>query len=118
MTLGTVSLVQIHSQHESRNMKYQWCVLPVILGFLVPTMRMAAQETTSVSVPTGEVQRTKRADGKDDIQAIGHRQIGKRGLGNWYSLENEAQMGNEYSKTIEGSAKWIVDPTVVEYVNR
>ena len=99
-------------------MKYQWCVLPVILGFLVPTMRMAAQETTSVSVPTGEVQRTKRADGKDDIQAIGHRQIGKRGLGNWYSLENEVQMGNEYSKTIEGSAKWILDPTVVEYVNR
>lgn len=104
--------------HESRTMKYQWCVLPVILGFLLPTMRMAAQETTSVSVPTSEVQKTKPADGKDDIQAIGHRQIGKRGLGNWYSLENEVQMGSEYSKAIEGSAKWIEDPTVVEYVNR
>ena len=50
--------------------------------------------------------------------AIGHRQIGKRGLGNWYSLENEVQMGREYSKAIEVSAKWIEDPTVVEYVNR
>jgi predicted Zn-dependent protease len=99
-------------------MKYQWCVLPVILGFLFPTMRLTAQETTSVSVPTSEVQKTKQADGKDDIQAIGRRQIGKRGLGNWYSLENEVQMGREYSKAIEVSAKWIEDPAVVEYVNR
>jgi predicted Zn-dependent protease len=81
-------------------------------------MRMAAQETTSVCMPTSDVQKTKQTSGRDDIQAIGHREIGKRGFGNWYSLESEVQMGSEYSKAIEGSAKWIEDPTVVEYVNR
>jgi hypothetical protein len=55
---------------------------------------------------------------KDDVNAIGNRRIGGKGLGNWYSLENEIRMGKEYSMEIEQSVKLVQDPMVNEYVNR
>ncbi len=35
---------------------------------------------------------------KNDIDAIGNRKIGGKGLGNWYSLEKEIAMGKEYAQ--------------------
>lgn len=55
---------------------------------------------------------------KDDVDSIGNRDIGKRGAGNWYSLEKEIKMGREYSQMVESSAKLVQDPVVNEYVNR
>jgi beta-barrel assembly-enhancing protease len=55
---------------------------------------------------------------KSDVEAIGNREIGKRGLGNWYSLEKEIRMGKEFAQMIEQSAKMVQDPVVNEYVNR
>jgi predicted Zn-dependent protease len=55
---------------------------------------------------------------KDDIDAIGSRDIGSRGLGNWYSLEREIRIGKEYAQMIESSAKLVQDPAITEYVNR
>jgi beta-barrel assembly-enhancing protease len=55
---------------------------------------------------------------KDDVEAIGNRNLGKRGLGNWYSLEREIRLGKEYAQMIEQSAKLVQDPVVNEYVNR
>lgn len=103
---------------KSHRMKCLCYVLLVVLGLFFPTVCVTAQETSSVSIPATDVKKAKRAGSKDDIEAIGHREIGKRGLGNWYSPENEIQIGNEYSKSIDGSAKWIEDPMVLEYVNR
>lgn len=60
----------------------------------------------------------KKSGGKDDVDAIGNRNIGKRGLGNWYSLEKEIRMGKGYAQQIEQSAKLVQDPVVNEYVNR
>jgi predicted Zn-dependent protease len=58
-------------------------------------------------------------DGKeDDVDAIGNRKIGARGLGNWYSLETEIRMGKQYSMQVENSVKMVQDPVVNEYVNR
>jgi beta-barrel assembly-enhancing protease len=60
----------------------------------------------------------KKSGGKDDVDAIGNRNIGNRGLGNWYTLEKEIRMGKEYAQQIEQSAKLVQDPVVNEYVNR
>jgi hypothetical protein len=60
----------------------------------------------------------KKSGGKDDIDAIGNRKIGGKGLGNWYSLEKEIAMGKGYAQEVESSVKLVQDPTVNEYVNR
>ena len=54
----------------------------------------------------------------DDVNAIGNRDIGGKGLGNWYSIEKEVAMGKQYAAQVEQSAKLISDPVVNEYVNR
>src|SRR5579864_621112 len=57
--------------------------------------------------------------GKDDVDAIGNRGVGKGGkLGNWYSLETEIRMGKELAQQVEQNAKLVRDPVVNEYVNR
>jgi len=54
----------------------------------------------------------------DDVDAVGDREIGKRGMGNWYSTETEIKMGKEYAMEVEKSSHIITDPEVAEYVNR
>jgi len=54
----------------------------------------------------------------DDVNAIGNRDIGNKGLGNWYSIEKEVSMGKQYAQQVEQSAKLVTDPVVNEYVNR
>ena len=54
----------------------------------------------------------------DDVSAVGNRDIGARGVGNWYSTDSEIKMGKMYATEIEKSTKFITDPVVVEYVNR
>jgi len=62
--------------------------------------------------------KVKHTGGEDDVDAIGNRNIGKRGLGDWYSLETEIRMGKQYSMQVEQSVKLVQDPVVNEYVNR
>jgi beta-barrel assembly-enhancing protease len=54
----------------------------------------------------------------EDVSSVGERDIGKRGMGNWYSTESEIKMGKEYADELEKSARFINDPVVDEYVNR
>ncbi|HVP55110.1 MAG TPA: M48 family metallopeptidase [Candidatus Eisenbacteria bacterium] len=56
--------------------------------------------------------------GKNDVDAIGNRNIGKRGLGDWYSTETEIKMGKQYAMMVEQTARMVQDPVVNEYVNR
>jgi len=53
-----------------------------------------------------------------DVSAVGNRDIGGRGLGNWYSTDTEIKMGKMYATEIEKSTRFITDPVVTEYVNR
>jgi predicted Zn-dependent protease len=54
-----------------------------------------------------------------DISAIGNRNVGcGEGVGNWYSIEKQVQMGKQFAAQVESSVKLINDPTVTEYVNR
>jgi hypothetical protein len=55
---------------------------------------------------------------EDDVDAIGTRNIGARGVTNWLSTNWEISTGKQYSMEIEKSAHLITDPVVVEYVNR
>ena len=53
-----------------------------------------------------------------DVNAVGNREIGSRGLGNWYSTDSEIKMGKQYADEIEKTTRFITDPVVTEYVNR
>jgi len=55
---------------------------------------------------------------KNDIDDIGSRNIGNRGLGDWYSLDTDIKMGKQYAMMVEQNAKLIQDPVITEYVNR
>ena len=93
-------------------------VLVLLLGFT-----QAAPGWADADPPPEESRRTAqqpkvKEGGKDDIDAVGNREIGGRGLGNWYSLETEIRMGKEYAQMIESSAKLVKDPVITEYVNR
>ena len=57
--------------------------------------------------------------GINDLDAIGNRNVGcNRGLGNWYSVDGQIQMGKQYSLQVEQSSKVIKDPVITEYINR
>jgi beta-barrel assembly-enhancing protease len=62
--------------------------------------------------------KVKHDGSEKDVDAIGNRKVGGRGLGNWYSLETEINMGRQYAQQIEASVKMVQDPVVTEYVNR
>jgi predicted Zn-dependent protease len=54
-----------------------------------------------------------------DIDAIGNRKVGcDRGLGNWYSLEKQIEMGRGYAQQVESTTKLVSDPEITEYINR
>jgi len=61
---------------------------------------------------------TVRSGGIHDVAAVGNRDIGRRGIGNWYSTETEIKMGRLYAAQIEKSTRFVDDPVVAEYVNR
>ena len=53
---------------------------------------------------------------KEDVDAIGNRNVGK-GI-NFYSIEHEIALGKGLAQEVERSSKLIDDPVVTEYVNR
>lgn len=55
---------------------------------------------------------------EEDVEAVGTRNIGGRGMGNWYSTNWEISNGKQYSMEIEKSSHLVTDPVVVEYINR
>jgi len=59
-----------------------------------------------------------KAGSKNDVNAIGNRKVGGRGLGDWYSTDTEIKMGKQYAMMVEQTAKMVQDPVINEYVNR
>ncbi len=53
-----------------------------------------------------------------DVNAVGQRDIGGRGAGDWYSDRQQVAMGQAYAQEIDKSTHFITDPVVDEYVNR
>lgn len=77
----------------------------------------AAKDTHKV-IDQPDDSKVKHDGGKNDVNAIGNRKIGGRGLGDWYSLEGEIRMGKQYAQEVEATSKLIRDPVITEYVNR
>ena len=77
-----------------------------------------SQPQISAPVAQPDDSKVKHDGSKNDVDAIGNRKVGGRGMGNWYSLEGEIRMGKEYAQQIESSVKLIQDPVITEYVNR
>ncbi|HSY37046.1 MAG TPA: M48 family metallopeptidase [Acidobacteriaceae bacterium] len=55
---------------------------------------------------------------EQDVDAVGTRKIGGRGMRNWYSTNWELGVGRQYSMEVEKTSHLVTDPVVVEYVNR
>jgi hypothetical protein len=76
----------------------------------------APTEPTPIQEPDDS--KVKHDGSKKDVDAIGNRKVGGRGMGNWYSLETEIKMGQQFAMQVEQSVKLVQDPVVTEYVNR
>jgi predicted Zn-dependent protease len=79
------------------------------LGALCVAQEPAADNQPPAKIKPGSI---------DDVSAIGSRNIGGRGFGNWYSPESEVNMGRQYAAQIDHSTKFVTDPIVTEYINR
>ncbi len=95
---------------------------PGASGTSTQTDKTSAQtDKTAPTTPTvspADPDKVKHDGGKNDVDAIGNRKMGGRGMGNWYSIESEIRMGKEYAQQVEASVKLIQDPVITEYVNR
>ncbi len=82
------------------------------------------KDATDAAAPEAVIQeadpsKVKHDGGKDDIEAIGNRNVGcNRGFTNWYSVEGQIAMGKQYAQQVESQTKLITDPVITEYVNR
>lgn len=95
--------------------------LPIFLAFslLLTTSSFAQNAASPLPGAASPPVKAYHDGGLRDIDAIGNRKIGcDRGVGNWYSLEKQIEMGRAYAHQMESSAKLITDAVVTEYVNR
>ena len=91
---------------------------PGVSGTAPPQNSSATQGTQTAPVQPADPDKVKHDGGKDDVDAIGNRKVGGRGLGNWYSIESDIKMGKQYSQMVDSTSKFVSDPVVTEYVNR
>jgi len=88
------------------------------VGGDTPATATATDVNPEKVIEPGSQKVNVKAGSIDDVSAVGNRDIGARGLGNWYSVDTEIKMGKMYAEEIEKSTKFITDPVIVEYVNR
>lgn len=106
--------------------------LPIAVSFLLlagalavaqdqssPDPIASAVPVTSNPAPLPKAAKSYHDGSLRDIDAIGNRKVGcDRGLGNWYSLEKQIEMGRGYAQQVESTTKLVTDPVIVEFVNR
>jgi predicted Zn-dependent protease len=99
-------------------MKRLW-ILPLLVGLLLCKLPCGnAQQDPSSAVESPSANKLKHPTRKDDIEAIGTRKISGSRVGDWYSLEQESEMGRKYARAVDENAEFIRDPVVTEYINR
>src|SRR5438552_2432552 len=82
-----------------------------------PAAQPAQQQPQQTgSQPVQQKDTVTPKNSKEDVEAIGNRNVGK-GV-NLYSLEREISLGKALAQEVEKSSKLIDDPVVTEYVNR
>jgi len=93
-------------------------VVALLIFIVTPGIVAVAQEQQNEQLPPVPEMKNIKPGSIDDVSAIGTRNIGGRGLGNWYSIESEVSMGKQYAAQIDQSTKFVTDPVITEYVNR
>ena len=78
-------------------------------------MLLTAALATSPSA-FGKVEKKEPKKPKEDVEAIGDRDVGK-GV-NFYSIEKEIALGKQLAAEVERNTKIVDDPIISEYVNR
>src|SRR6195952_1904867 len=78
----------------------------------------SSQKADSMPSPGEALDPHIKKGSEDDVDAVGTRNIGGRGIGNWYSTDWEIRNGKQYSMEIEKSGHMVTDPVFVDYVNR
>src|SRR6266404_3935249 len=79
-----------------------------------PAQQQTQQQTGSQPVQQKDTVTPRNS--KEDVDAIGNRNVGK-GV-NFFSLDREIALGKSLAQEVEKSSKMIDDPVVTEYVNR
>jgi beta-barrel assembly-enhancing protease len=82
-----------------------------------PDSSTASSPANSTS-DTGATPAGVKSGSKNDVDAIGNRNVGGRGMGDWYSTDTEIKMGKQYAMMVEQTARMVQDPVINEYVNR
>ncbi len=79
---------------------------------------VAPAKAAAVASPGEKLDPQIKKGSEQDVDAVGTRKIGGRGVRNWYSTNWELSVGRQYSMEVEKSSHLVTDPVVVEYVNR
>src|ERR1700733_8560329 len=107
-------------------------VAAMVVGFLLLVATLGVAQDTSpadsnpspvapptIAAPPPKPTKTYHDGSLRDLDAIGNRKVGcDRGLGNWYSLEKQIEMGRSYAAQVESTTKLVADPVIGEYINR
>ncbi len=94
-------------------------VLPIGLAMVLLFCSGLALAAPADEPTSPDPSKLKHDGGINDLDAIGNRNVGcHRGLGNWYSVEGQINMGRQYAEQVDNSSKLIRDPVITEYVNR
>jgi predicted Zn-dependent protease len=91
---------------------------PGVSGTAPPQTTDSTTQDQKAPIQPADPDKVKHDGGKNDVDAIGNRKMGARGLGNWYSIESDIKMGKQYSMMVDSTSKFVTDPVVTEYVNR
>ena len=81
-----------------------------------PAPKKSNDGIVPAATPVEQSKTVHPKNSKEDVEAIGNRNVGK-GV-NFYSIEHEIALGKGLAQEVERSSKLIDDPVIVEYVNR
>ncbi len=84
----------------------------------LPKAAVTTAKADTIPSPGEDLDPHIKKGSEEDVDAVGTRNIGGRGMGNWYSTNWEISNGKQYSMEIEKSSHLVTDPVVVEYINR
>ncbi|HEU5413284.1 MAG TPA: M48 family metallopeptidase [Candidatus Angelobacter sp.] len=90
-----------------------------LLLIAIASSFLSAQESKDQDKQSTDNDKFYHGSGINDLNAIGSRNVGcNRGLGNWYTLDAQVRLGQEFAKQVEQTSHVITDPYVNEVINR
>lgn len=116
LLVTTASLATPRPQQSSQDPGQTQTQIPPQPAPPQPVAPQPAQTQAPQDQPVAQKDAVHPKNSKEDVDAIGNRNVGK-GV-NFYSLEHEIALGKGLAQEVERSSKMIDDPVVTEYVNR